>query len=260
MLRGGFGRERLEEFLRRLAGASRRALLIDYDGTLAPLTADRQHAEPYGGLRESLEHLADGGTSVWVVSGRSVAELSRLAGLGGKAELWGSHGLERETREGVRIAPAPDRSADSRLDEAEAVLRALGAGPITERKPYGVALHARGASPTLYGVAESVLRRRIADRALFDGLELQTFDGGVELRPQGAHKGQVVDRAFAEFGPDAAVAYLGDDRTDEDAFEAVAGRGLAVLVRPENRPTRAEAWLRPPGELLEFLEEWYGTR
>ena len=96
----------------------------------------------------------------------------------------------------------------------------------------------------------------MAARALADGLELQAFDGGVELRPRGFHKGRVVERAFAELGPGAAVAYLGDDRTDEDAFEAIAGRGLAVLVRPENRPTRAEAWLRPPGELLDFLEEW----
>jgi len=246
----------VEEFLNRLAGAPRRALLIDYDGTVAPLTSDRPHAEPYPGLRESLMRLAGGGTTVWVVSGRAVADLSRLVRLGAVAELWGSHGLERQTRDGARIAPAPARTADSRLDEALAVLQALGAGPITERKPYGVALHARGASPTLYRLAESVLRRHIADRALFDGLELQAFDGGVELRPLGAHKGQVVDRSFIELGPGAAVAYLGDDRTDEDAFEAVAGRGLAVLVRPEYRPTRAEAWLRPPGELLEFLEEW----
>ena len=207
-------------------------------------------------MRESLEGLAGGGTSVWVVSGRSVAELSRLARLGGVAELWGSHGLERQGRDGTRIAPTPSRRVVCRLDEAESLLEAVGAGPITERKPFGVALHGRGASPAVYGLAESVLRERIAAPALSDGLELQEFDGGIELRPRGAHKGQVVDVAFAEHGPGAAVAYLGDDRTDEDAFEAIAGRGLAVLVRPETRPTRAEAWLRPPEELLDFLGEW----
>jgi trehalose-6-phosphatase len=52
------------------------------------------------------------------------------------------------------------------------------------------------------------------------------------------------------------VAYLGDDRTDEDAFKALAGRGLAVLVREELRPTAAAVWLRPPVELLDFLQRW----
>ena len=59
-----------------------------------------------------------------------------------------------------------------------------------------------------------------------------------------------------EMGGSGAVAYLGDDRTDEDAFEAIAGKGLGVLVRPERRPTAAEVWLKPPGELLDFLDQW----
>jgi trehalose 6-phosphate phosphatase len=57
-------------------------------------------------------------------------------------------------------------------------------------------------------------------------------------------------------GPDTAVAYLGDDRTDEDAFMALRGRGLAVLVRPDLRATAAEVWIRPPDELLLFLQRW----
>ncbi|HYX19436.1 MAG TPA: trehalose-phosphatase, partial [Thermoanaerobaculia bacterium] len=85
------------------------------------------------------------------------------------------------------------------------------------------------------------------------------FDGGLELRPRGFHKGLVVQRAFAEFGTDAAVAYLGDDATDEDAFAALRGRGLPVLVRGAPRRTRADARLRPPDEVLEFLEAWAGA-
>ncbi len=52
------------------------------------------------------------------------------------------------------------------------------------------------------------------------------------------------------------VAYLGDDATDEDAFEAVGKHGLSVLVREERRTSAAEVWLRPPEELLEFLDRW----
>jgi trehalose-6-phosphatase len=53
------------------------------------------------------------------------------------------------------------------------------------------------------------------------------------------------------------VAFLGDDLSDEAAFRAVrriGKRGLSVLVRREFRETAAEIWLRPPGELLVFLE------
>jgi trehalose 6-phosphate phosphatase len=51
-------------------------------------------------------------------------------------------------------------------------------------------------------------------------------------------------------------AFLGDDLTDEDAFRKLKGRGMAILVRDEYRPTEAEVWLKPPHELLEFLEQW----
>jgi len=61
---------------------------------------------------------------------------------------------------------------------------------------------------------------------------------------------------LAEEGADAAVAYLGDDLTDEDAFRALAGRGLRALVRAELRPSEADVWIRPPGELLAFLDRW----
>ena len=52
------------------------------------------------------------------------------------------------------------------------------------------------------------------------------------------------------------AAYLGDDSTDEHAFEAMNGHGLSVLVRPRYRPTAAQLWLRPPDEVLDLLEQW----
>jgi trehalose-6-phosphatase len=53
-----------------------------------------------------------------------------------------------------------------------------------------------------------------------------------------------------------AVAYLGDDRTDEDAFAALQRIGLAVLVRSLPQPTAANLWIEPPEELVEFLAQW----
>jgi trehalose-phosphatase len=241
-----------------VAEAPRRALLIDYDGTLAPFAADRRHAEPYPHMRTALVEvaLAPRPTAVWIVSGRGVGDLARLARLDHVVDLWGSHGLERRTRQGCWAGPAPDTESTRYLDEVAGALGALGAGSLTERKLHGIAIHWRGADPVLYGAARDLLEKRFAPAGLARGLELLSFDGGLELRPSAFHKGQVVDRAFAELGHDAAVAYLGDDRTDEDAFAALRGRGLPVLVRPEPRETRAAAWLKPPGEVLAFLKDW----
>ena len=65
-----------------------------------------------------------------------------------------------------------------------------------------------------------------------------------------------VKTVLSQTGENSAVAYLGDDMTDEDAFQAVKARGLAVLVRPQFRPTAADVWLRPPEELVAFMQHW----
>lgn len=124
-----------------------------------------------------------------------------------------------------------------------------------ERKPLSVALHWRGLSPgkieAIRAMALDYLPRLIKGT----DLALHEFDGGVELRPRGITKASVVETILAEVRTEA-VAYLGDDFTDEDAFAALRGRGLGVLVRDELRETKADLWLRPPDELLDFLRRW----
>jgi trehalose-phosphatase len=249
-----------EAFFTRLREAPSRVLLLDYDGTLAPFRVERDQAVPYPELLGPLIDLQrDGRTRVVVVSGRAVDNLRPLLGLNPTPELWGTHGWERQ-RPGrpveLRDPGAGPREALARAkDLADPI---LGAERV-EEKPAAVAAHVRGLS-----AADAEARLR-AVRGLWSpllqagGLELLEFDGGVELRVGGRNKGSVVDDVLAEEPEGAAVAYLGDDRTDEDAFRALAGRGLAVLVRGELRPTAAQLWLKPPGELVDFLRRWRGA-
>jgi trehalose-phosphatase len=106
------------------------------------------------------------------------------------------------------------------------------------------------------------LETRFAALAQAGELLWHEFDGGIELRAAGCDKGQVVRQVLAELdaGPAGCVAYLGDDHTDEDAFRALQGRGLRVLVRPKWRTTAADLWLRPPEGLREFLARWADIR
>ncbi len=66
---------------------------------------------------------------------------------------------------------------------------------------------------------------------------------------------------MADLPDDRFAAFLGDDLTDEDAFRVLRSRGeenrnLAVLVRGEARESYAQLWLKPPKELLQFLDGW----
>ena len=83
-------------------------------------------------------------------------------------------------------------------------------------------------------------------------VELLEFDGGVEMRPPEPDKGDAVREILQKLDATTPVAYLGDDTTDEHAFEALEGRGLRVLVRPEWRKTLADIWIKPPDDTFGF--------
>lgn len=119
-----------------------------------------------------------------------------------------------------------------------------------------MALHWRGLTPRTIAAMRHDIRRLWSPIASAHGLALHPFDGGVELRAPGQDKGSVVRRLLSDLDEGASVAYCGDDLTDEDAFEALGDRGLRVLVRPVLRDTAADVWVRPPDELLAFLQRW----
>jgi trehalose-phosphatase len=246
-----------EAFFTRLREAPSRVLLLDYDGTLAPFRVDRDRAVPYSELLDPLEALQrDGRTRVVVVSGRAVDNLRPLLGLTPLPEIWGTHGWERQRPGGPVERLDPGAGVRAALTRARGLAAEVLGSEHVEQKPAAVAAHVRGLEA---GRAEALLREVRSGWAPLvreGGLEVLVFDGGVELRVQGRNKGSVVDEVLAEEPAGTAVAYLGDDLTDEDAFRALQGRGLSVLVREQLRPTTAELWLKPPGQLLDFLGRW----
>jgi trehalose-phosphatase len=247
----------IEEFLDRLVNAQVRALLTDYDGTLAPFRAERDRATPYPGVEQALERISrEGSTRVVVVSGRSASDIPKLMALGARLEIWGSHGLERRLPDGeYRLEEIPAATREI-LDLARRRATERGWSDRLETKPVGLALHWRGETAEAVVQLRREVPREWRNLAQGAGLELHEFDGGIELRLAGRTKAAVVEAIFRETGEDAAIAYLGDDATDEDAFRAIRGRGLGVLVRPRPRDTLASAHLVPPEQLLEFLDRW----
>ncbi|MBN1106927.1 MAG: hypothetical protein JXL84_26225, partial [Deltaproteobacteria bacterium] len=132
----------------------------------------------------------------------------------------------------------------------------LGLSIHIEEKPGCLAIHWRGLEAARIAEIRHQVTPGWSALAREWGLILGEFDGGLELRVPGRDKGDAVRTICGEMGSGIPMAYLGDDRTDEDAFQAIKGKGLGVLVREEFRESGADLWLTPPDELLEFLSLW----
>lgn len=246
---------RITDFLSRLQRARSRALLLDYDGTLAPFTCDPAQAYPYPEIRETLRRIQrETDTRLVIVTGRKASDIPRLLKLTG-IEVWGCHGVERLGANGSNEIARIDARLLAAIETASQLIACEGFSNLAERKTASIAIHWRGKEH----LSENVLRRMrhvwslIPDRS---DLRFAPFDGGVEIRVAKIDKGDAVRSILRDLGPEAAMAYLGDDLTDEDAFGALTRRGLNVLVRERSRPSLADAWIRPPEALLEFLRAW----
>jgi trehalose 6-phosphate phosphatase len=250
----------VEDFFLRLARARQRALILDYDGTLAPFRDKPAEAEPYPGVRERLDAIMDSPhTRVVLVSGRCTKELLPLLQLRHIPELWGSHGWEQLRSNGEYALAPIGKDALRALVEADEwseQIKALGGR--CEHKPGSLAIHWRGLPARQAADVRRLVYSKWMTLDLHRHLEWHDFDGGIELRAPGRDKGYVVKAILADLH-DGIAAYLGDDATDEDAFKAIKGRGLSVLVRSTHRPTAADLWLRPPTEVLDFLGRWHTT-
>lgn len=230
------------------AFATRRPLLIasDYDGVLSPLADVPSEAGPEPGAAEVLVRLAAvPDVTVALVSGRGVADLQATSGFTGELRWIGSHGAEFDGPLTGELAARRDALA-TRL----APLVAGTPGAHLEVKPASVAVHVR---PVFDRSAAAALLEAV--RAAVDSsLTLKPGKDVLEVAVTDADKGSAVLRLAAELGA-AAVLYLGDDVTDEDAFRALGGAD-DVTVKIGAEVTAADHRVPDPAAavgLLEFL-------
>lgn len=206
-------------------------VFLDYDGTLVGLRSRPEFAclsFRRRGLLESLGKTA----VVAVVTGRSLAEARRLVGLPLLAYI-GNHGME--IGHGTRTWVHPE--AEKARPDLAAVLKRIRArttdlaGVIVEDKGLTAGIHYRLLDRPrvcrLKGIVQEELERR--------GPALKTTCGKkvIEIRPNiDWDKGRGVLEFMRWFGPSAGrrLIYIGDDRTDEDAFRALRRIGATVRV------------------------------
>ncbi len=247
----------VQQFFAKLSRARQSALFLDYDGTLSPFKLERDEAFPYPGVSMLLtEIMTTGHTRVVIMTGRRAHEVIPLLGVVPHPEIWGVHGLQRLRPDGSCEMPRLDEVVTQALTRADEWLDSTGLHHLAEHKPGGLAVHWRGMSADEQSDTRKIVSLGWLPIAHHASMVFQEFDGGIEMRMPDGNKGNAVRTVLSEMEPGTLVAYLGDDETDEDAFNALSDRGLRVLVRPEWRRSAASVWLRPPADLQEFLCDW----
>ena len=227
--------------------ASAQAVLVasDFDGVLAPLVLDPQQSRPLPGTIESLEGLAAlPATYAAVVSGRDLSTLTTLTGLADSAVTRiGSHGGESSAHQddpagGGAGQPPLSSTQRGRLETLTADLSGVAAayaGAGIEHKPTAVVLHTRRMADESAAREAEAAALEVTTR--HTGVHVLHGKHVVEVSVVRADKGTALLALRDEVGADA-VAYLGDDVTDEDAFRALGPGDLTVKVGPGETAAR----------------------
>ena len=229
------------------------AVFLDYDGTLTPIASHPEDAWLSDSIRQTLRELA-ARMPVAILSGRDLDDVRRRVDIAGIVyagshgfDIAGPHGLRRQM--GSEFLPNLD-TVEKELQEAlDGIF-----GARVERKRFSIAAHYRNVKEediprVKQAVGEVASRHR----------ELRKMTGKKvhELQPDiDWNKGRALMWLLETLGLEGGNVvpiYIGDDRTDEDAFQTLASRGIGVLVSEEPRHTAASYSLKDPAEVERFL-------
>ena len=232
------------------------ALFTDYDGTLTPIVQRPEMAILSDELRSQLQALANQ-TTVAIISGRDLADVQHMVGL---PSLYyaGSHGFDIAGPNNIRLQHKDAQPFLPDLDKAEIQLREQLnhiAGARIERKRFAIAIHYREAAEQ---VVDTI--KKTVDTVLNHYPQLRQRSGKkiFEIQPDIPwDKGRAIYWLLNQLGlnqPGVLPLYLGDDTTDEDAFQALKNHGVSIYVGAPDKPTQADYFLQDPDEVKQFFQ------
>lgn len=237
--------------------AGRMLLGLDFDGTLAPIVPRPDDAALPPATRPLLQRLAArADTIVALISGRGLDDLIGRVEIEG-IYYAGNHGLEiegpgvRRVHEGAAAARRQLADVARRIEERVQHVH----GAVVENKGLTLSVHFRRVDDA----DDAAFVRDAARREAAAAPGLRAGDGRriVEIRPDvDWDKGRAL-RFIRETAlpdrPDAPVLFIGDDRTDEDAFREVGDAGWGIVVGTPPPATAARAALASTHDVVEFL-------
>ncbi|HOO78103.1 MAG TPA: trehalose-phosphatase [bacterium] len=238
-------------------------LCLDYDGTLTPIVRNPGAARLARSTRERLRKLAEKPHfTLAVISGRALEDVRGRVGLP-DIVYGGNHGLEIRGP-GINYLNSTARRARPVLKTAKGRLArrlASTAGAFVEDKGLTLSVHYRNAAPSSWKHLREIVCETV--RPFRSRRELRLSEGNrvIEIRPPTPWgKGNAVsflrrNLAARWAGVQPLTVYVGDDRTDEDAFAALGTGDISVRVGPDSLTTRARYRLAGVGEVKLFLSQ-----
>ena len=237
--------------------ASRTLLLLDYDGTLAPIVSRPEQAHLPPDTRQLINDLKDNTRFVLgVISGRSLADVWDRVSVPGIIYA-GNHGLEMEGVGEKFLHPG----ALALLDDLDRICQELShefnqfAGVIIENKGLTLSVHYRLTPEHLVSQVEDSFNSVVAPGVADQVVKITRGKKVFEVRPNVEwDKGKAITRIMEVYSDAPLAAYFGDDLTDEAGFRVVQDAGgIAVFVGPARQPTRALFRVDSPGEVADTL-------
>jgi trehalose 6-phosphate synthase/phosphatase len=236
--------------------ASRRLILLDYDGTLVGFTNKPGAARPDPDLQGLLGSLtADAGNEVVIISGRGRITMEQWLGRL-DLSLISDHGAWVRERQGAWKAPMslPDKWKDSVRPLLERYVDRTP-GALIEDKEYSLVWHYRAADPYIGPLRARELRDALQDLTGDAGLGILEGNKVVEVKNADANKGRAASLWLEREDWDFILA-IGDDRTDEDVFAALPQS--ACSVRVGWAPSRAEYYADSVADVRRLLTRLRG--
>ena len=239
--------ERVSASLRQ---AERLLVMLDFDGTLAPIVPrppDARIPPTTLAVLRGLQECPD--VVLAIVSGRAARDVQALAGVAG-IHYFGSHGRERLRPEGDAVATTGGGREEIRKFCQILVRQLTGVrGFELENKGVAAAVHYRHVDGRLRNRVETAVRKTARSvGSLSVGVGKLVFD----VTPvDGVDKGVAATELQREVG--GLPVFFGDDTTDESAFRALATGGLTVYVGPDSAHSAARYRVADPAEVGEAL-------
>ncbi|MBN2251865.1 MAG: bifunctional alpha,alpha-trehalose-phosphate synthase (UDP-forming)/trehalose-phosphatase [Candidatus Altiarchaeota archaeon] len=235
------------------AGSEKRLILLDYDGVLAPFSADPKDAKPDREVLDIIKKLSKNPkTDVVIISGRDKDTLTEWFGIQ-DIGLVAEHGVwTREPDGGWVLSRSLDSEWKSRLSEMFQRYVERVPGSFVEEKDHSLVWHYRKADPKPASMKAKELTDNLVN--LTASMDLQVLQGSkvVEVRNAGVNKGSAALHLISKNTYDYILA-VGDDRTDEDMFKALPD--TACTIRVGLNPSHARFNLRSCREVRRLLED-----
>ncbi|MFH1640893.1 MAG: trehalose-phosphatase [Candidatus Omnitrophota bacterium] len=235
-------------------------LLLDYDGTLAPIREVPHKALISEEVRKLLKKLSEDTSSrVVVISGRALNDIKEKVNLKNIVYV-GNHGLEVEGPKIKFEAPVSRRYKTILQDIKSDLTKKFSAvkGILLEDKGLSVSLHYRLVDEGSIPKVNAIFHEAVTAHVIKNRIKVRSGKMVFEVRPPLEwDKGKIVlwllaRQRFVKGEPAVLPVYLGDDLTDEDAFKALEDRGITIFVG-KSKHSYARYYLKDTEEVKELL-------